>query len=137
RAFVLVAFAALGAEPVVKSVEPLADLDEKFTRADGWNGADAAYSVPLSKTRTAWFFGDTWVGAVKNNKRSGSAMVNNTVAIQDGTTFSFPIRRGASDKALSHFAPEDGRGFLWPLGGTFLGGKLYLFLAQVEYTKHG
>jgi len=135
RFCVLFALASLGAEPVVRSVEPLADLDEKFTRADGWNGADAAYSIPISPTRTAWFFGDTWIGAVKNNKRSGSKMVNNTVGIQDGAKFTFPIRRDKSDKALSHFAPEDGKGFLWPLGGTFHGGKLYLFLAQVEHTK--
>jgi hypothetical protein len=129
------------AAPSAAKAEPLADWDEKFTQSDGWNGADAAYSVPVSEKRAVWLFGDTWVGAVKNNSRAGSVMVNNTVGVQDGTgheaRLSFPVRRDKSDRPMSQFLPADGKGFLWPLAGTFHAGKLYLFLAQVEHTKAG
>ncbi|MBY0513948.1 MAG: DUF4185 domain-containing protein [Gemmataceae bacterium] len=148
-AFVLLAVAAVAAQPKwpppavpsAAEAEPYGDWDEKFTRTEGWVGGDAAYSVAVSPTRTVWLFGDTWVGAVKNGSRAGSAMVNNTVAIQDGNgpdaRLSFPIRRDKSDRPVSQFLPADGKGFLWPLAGTFHAGKLYLFLAQVEHTKEG
>src|SRR5262249_4525085 len=127
--------------PVALRAEPIADWNEKFTRSDGWIGADGAYSVPLSPTRTVWLFGDTFVGTIKNGSRAGSALGNNTVAVPGGNgpepNASFPIRRGPADKPLSQFAPADGRGFLWPQAGTFHDGKLYLFLAQVEHTKDG
>lgn len=129
------------APPVAVKAEALADWDEKFTQTQGWVGADAAYSVPVSEKRTVWLFGDTWVGAVKNNSRAGSVMVNNTVGIQTGSgadsRMAFPIRRDNSDKPMSQFLPADGKGYLWPLGGTVHGGKLYLFLAQVVNTKAG
>ncbi len=135
RLLIFFACASLAAEPVVESAVPVAEWDAKFARTEGWNGADAAYSIPVSSTRAVWLFGDTWIGAVKQNKRSGSKMVNNTIGIQEGEKLTFPIRRDAADRPLAHFIPADGRGFLWPLDGTFYDGKLYLFLAQVEHTK--
>ncbi|HJZ57776.1 MAG TPA: DUF4185 domain-containing protein [Gemmataceae bacterium] len=137
----LLLMACVAAEPpVVARAEPLSEWNEKFTRTEGWVGADGAYSVPISPSRTVWLFGDTFIGSVKGGKRTDVTMVNNTVGIQDGTgagaKLSFPIRRDG-DKPQAQFIPVDGRGFFWPQGGTLYDGKLYLFLAQVEHTKAG
>jgi hypothetical protein len=45
--------------PVVKSAAPAPELDALFDRADGWIGADGAYSVALSPQRTLWLFSET------------------------------------------------------------------------------
>ena len=67
---------ALGAEPpVVKSAAPAPELDALFQRADGWIGADGAYSVALSPQRTLWLFSDTWVGKVRDGRRTDATIV--------------------------------------------------------------
>ena len=79
------AAAARAAEPpAVVKAEPLPAWDAKFRRTDGWIGGDGAYSVPISPTRNLWLFSDTWIGKVRNGKRTDLAMVNNTVGVQDG-----------------------------------------------------
>ncbi|HET6572121.1 MAG TPA: DUF4185 domain-containing protein [Fimbriiglobus sp.] len=127
--------------PAVVKAEPLPAWDAKFRRTDGWIGGDGAYSVSISPTRTLWLFSDTWVGAVRGGKRTGLTMVNNTVGIQDGhgkdAKVSFVVRRGKDGKPTALFTPADGRGWFWPLAAAYHGGKLYLFLAQMEKTKAG
>lgn len=124
--------------PRVVSAEPLPAWSAKFRRADGWLGADGVYSVPVSPTRTVWLFGDTFVGALKNNSRAGTAMVNNTVGVQDGDTVAFPVRRGPDGKPRSQFPPpDDGNGHFWLQAGAYHAGKLYAFLPQIELTKGG
>jgi hypothetical protein len=68
--------------PLVKSAAPAPDLDALFDRADGWTGADGAYSVvPLPK-RILWLFSDTRVGKIRDGGRSDATIVNNTVGMQ-------------------------------------------------------
>ena len=85
--WVTLAAPALGADPpVVKSAAPAPDLDALFERADGWIGADGAYSVTLAPKRTLWLFSDTWVGKVRDGKRTDATIVNNTVGVQRAAT---------------------------------------------------
>jgi hypothetical protein len=73
----------IGAGPlVVKSAVPVPELDALFDRADGWIGAEGAYSVALSPKRTLWLFSDTWVGKVREGRRTDATIVNNTVGVQ-------------------------------------------------------
>ncbi len=127
---------AAASPPEVVKAEPLPVWNAKFRRTDGWVGGDGAYSIPISPTRAVWLFGDTWVGSVRGGKRVGVAMVNNSAAVQDGrgddAKLTFAVRRGANGKPEAIFAPSDGRGWFWPLSGAHHGGKLYLFLAQME-----
>lgn len=128
-----------GRPPAVVKAESLPEWDARFRLSDGWVGGDGAYSVPVSDTRALWFFGDTWVGSVRGGKRVGVAMANNTAAVQDGTgdkaTLTFAVRKdAASGKPAAIFAPPDGKGWFWPLGGIHLAGKLHVFLVQVEKT---
>src|SRR5205085_1939196 len=96
-----------------------------------------AYSVVVSEKRAIWLFGDTWVGSVRGGKRAGVAMVNNSVAVQEGRDAkpAFPIPRNASDRPLSVFTPPGGEGWFWPLAGAYHDGTLAVFLARVEKTN--
>ena len=55
-----------------------------FERTDGWIGADGAYSVAFSPKRTLWLFSDTWVGKIRNGRRTDATIVNNSVGVQEG-----------------------------------------------------
>src|SRR5437667_12707517 len=82
--------------PVVQSAAPAPDLDALFDRAEGWIGADGAYSVALSPKRTLWLFSDTWVGKVRDGRRTDATIVNNSVGVQEGTNgrVTYTIARG-------------------------------------------
>ena len=53
--------------------------------AQGWLGADAAYSVPLSPTRTLWLFDDTLTADKLGNDRDHCHFVHNTIGIMHCT----------------------------------------------------
>ena len=122
--------------PTVVSAEPAAELNAKFRRTEGWVGADGAYSVPISDTKTLWLFSDTFVGSIRDGKRTGVAMVNNTVGIQEGNKLTFAIKK-TGDKAQAILAPPDGKGWFWQMAGVHADGKLFIFLPRVESTGAG
>jgi len=141
RSWVIVWFAltspALGAEPpVVRSAAPAPDLDALFERADGWIGADGAHSVALSPRRTLWLFSDTWVGKVRDGRRTDATIVNNTVGVQEGSggRLAYTVARGRDGKPAALIVPADGRGWFWLQAGAADRGRLSLFLNQVEKT---
>src|SRR5262245_58110909 len=122
--------------PVVESAAPAPDLDALFDRADGWIGADGAYSVALSPRRTLWLFSDTWVGTIRDGRRTDATIVNNTVGVQAGVgeRVTYSMARGPDDKAAALIVPSDGRGWFWLQAGAADGSRLSLFLNQVERT---
>jgi hypothetical protein len=141
RLWVIVWFALVtptfGAEPpVVKSAAPAPDLDALFERADGWIGADGVHSVALSPKKTLWLFSDTWVGKVRDGRRTDATIVNNSVGVQEGSDgrLSYTVARGADGKPAALLVPADGRGWFWLQAGAADRGRLSLFLNQVEKT---
>jgi Domain of unknown function (DUF4185) len=122
--------------PLVKSAAPAPDLDALFERADGWIGADGAYSVALSPKRILWLFSDTWVGKIRDVRRTDATIVNNTVGVQGGVgeRVTYSIARGPDGKAAALIVPSDGRGWFWLQAGVADGSRLLLFLNQVEKT---
>ena len=124
------------APPLVKSAAPAPDLDALFERADGWIGADGTYSVALSPKRILWLFSDTWVGKIRDGRRTDATIVNNTVGAQSGVgeRVTYSIARGPNGKAAALIVPSDGRGWFWLQAGVADGSKLLLFLNQVEKT---
>jgi hypothetical protein len=82
--------------PVVKSAASVPDLDSLFERADGWIGADGEHSVTLSPKKALWLFSDTWVGKVRDGRRTNATIVNNTVGVQEGSQ-----RRSAGSHRLT------------------------------------
>jgi hypothetical protein len=122
--------------PVVKSAAPAADLDALFYREEGWIGADGAYSVALSPKRTLWLFSDTWVGHIRDGRRTDATIVNNSVGVQEGIgeRVRYSIARGPDGKPAALIVPADGRGWFWLQAGVADRGRLFLFLNQVEKT---
>ena len=121
------------------AVEPLPQYDALFSNEDGWTGADGAYSVALSRDKIAWFFGDTWIGQIKNGRHVNATLVNNSVAIQHGrgpedARMDFHFSRAGDGNQAALIKPVDGRGWFWLFDGVLTAKGLYLFLIQVERT---
>ena len=121
------------------AVEALPQYDALFLNDDGWTGGDGVYSVLLNQHTIAWFFGDTWIGQIKNGQHVNATLVNNSVAIQHGRSpaeaemgFYFGRTVDASPAAL--IRPSDGRGWFWVFDGVMTAEGLYFFLIQVERT---
>jgi hypothetical protein len=131
--------AARPVPPVVQAAAPAPDLDVLFQRADGWIGGDGVFSVALSPKRTLWLFNDTWVGKVRDGRRTGATIVNNTVGVQERAAgpVRYSIARGPDGKPAALIVPADGRGWFWPQAGVEDRGRLSLFLNQIEKTDAG
>ena len=127
--------------PVVLKAEPAPEWDAKFGGKEGWIGGDGVYSVVLGPQRVLFLFGDTLIGTVKDDKRAGAALVNNTVAVLSGkgndAALRFVAGKGKDDKAAAMFVPEDGKGWYWPQAGVRVGERLFVFLPHIEKTKDG
>lgn len=110
-----------------------ASANELFHRDPRWLGADGALSVPLSKRRILWLFGDTFVATSPAHLRSQSTMVRNTVAVQEGrdprtASISFYWRADETGTPAPFFPARDGLWY-WPGHGVRLDtGELVVFL---------
>lgn len=118
--------------PFTCAVQPDARLTAKLHNTKGFVGGDSAYSVEIAKGRQVWLFGDSFIGEIKDGKRTHCRMVRNCVAIDDPTkpaqpaTFSF--RRGDFIPGFT----ESGQVYYWPGDGIMLDGKLYLLFHMVR-----
>lgn len=135
-AFATLAIRLDAAPPVVESAAPAPELDALFQQTDGWIGADGAYSVPVSPQRTLWLFSDTWVGDIRNGRRTDATIVNNTVGVQTGVKehLTFSIAKQPDGKPAALIKPADDRGWYWLQAGQADGNRLLLFLNQIEKT---
>ncbi|HEY9871730.1 MAG TPA: DUF4185 domain-containing protein [Candidatus Obscuribacterales bacterium] len=110
-------------------------ISRLFRKTDGWVGADAAYSVPLSAARTLWTFGDTWIGRIRGGKRIHCTMVNNSIALQSHGRLApqLDFRWGRQDgKPVAFWRPEIAGTYYWPGDGAMVDGKLYVFLHVIR-----
>ncbi|MEJ2728837.1 MAG: DUF4185 domain-containing protein [Deltaproteobacteria bacterium] len=121
------------------AVQTLPQYDALFSNEDGWTGGDGAYSVALDQHTIAWFFGDTWIGQIKNGRHVNATLVNNTVAIQHGrrppeAEVDFYWGRADDGSPAALIRPVDGGGWFWVFDGVMTAKGLYIFLIQVERT---
>lgn len=117
--------------------KPAPELDALFARTSGWIGADGDYSVPLDENRTLWLFSDTFVGEVKDGKRVGARMINNSAAILNtacNKPAEFFYRTIQDGQPASFIAPDEGRGYFWLFDGVMTSNGLYMFLPRVEHS---
>ena len=119
--------------------EPMPDLNVQFEPHEGWIGGDGAYSVAMSPRQTLWLFSDTWIGSVRDGKRTNATIVNNTLGLQDGrgkdAKVQFVVRRDDGGKPAAFITPADKRGWFWLQAGAVSGDRLYLFLSQIEKSE--
>jgi Domain of unknown function (DUF4185) len=123
---------------VFTEARPIPEMDALFEQKDNWIGADGAYSVALTPEYTLWLFSDTWVGSVRDGKRTNATIVNNTFGLQEGhgagAKLQFVIRHDADGKPTAFLTPKDKRGWFWLHSGAYMGNRLFLFLMQIEKT---
>ncbi|MBJ7305863.1 MAG: hypothetical protein JHD26_15545, partial [Gemmataceae bacterium] len=116
--------------------EPAKDISDVFKSSKGWIGADGNYSVKISNEKALWFFSDTWLGEVENNKRKNPVLINNSVGVQvfkEGkSTVRYYWGKTAEGKPSALLVPKDGKGWFWPFAGIMQGEKLVLFLFLME-----
>jgi hypothetical protein len=136
--FVLLQTYACSSVPRI-SVEALPQYNALFSHQEGWTGGDGAYSAALNHNTISWFFGDTWIGQIKNNRHVNATLVNNTVAIQQGkdaatASMRFYYNRAADGQPAALIQPEDDRGWFWIFDGVITPEGLTVFLIQIERT---
>jgi hypothetical protein len=106
----------------------------------GWQGADAAYSIPLPDGRDVWIFGDTLYGKSRTILPSGDPlMVRNSIGISScgangKATLTHVIRRDASGVAKDFFAAQHPHTWYWALDGFFYNKNLWVTLLCVRNT---
>ena len=113
------------------------DCTPSFSLVAPWQGADAAYSIPLDDGRDVWIFGDTLYGANREVKGQEPEMVHNTIGISTCQNGKFDIRysikrddKGAYD---SFFKPQRNDGtYYWALDGVAYKNELWITLVCVR-----
>jgi hypothetical protein len=115
---------------------PKFDCEPSFPFAQGWLGADAAYSIPLDGKRDLWIFGDTLYGDERKVVGDDPRMVRNTVGIstcKDGHwKIDYTIRHDASGKFLDFFQSQHKDAWYWALDGALHGDDLWVTLLCVR-----
>lgn len=132
-----VLFACTGS-PALK-VEEANDYNRLFATTSGWTGADGAYSIALTDKKILWLYGDTWVGKIRNNKHVDAVLINNSLAIQNGTnpkkaSVNYFFNKADEGNPKAFLKPTDGKGWFWIYHGIITEKGLYLFLIQIDRT---
>jgi hypothetical protein len=109
-------------------------------KAVGWQGADAAYSIPLPGGRDIWIFGDTLYGKKRLVTGHAPRMVHNSLGIstcdaQGNFHLQYVIRRGPQGQAESFFSPQNPNHWYWALDGFAVKDNLWVTLLCIEHAK--
>src|SRR5580700_7334171 len=102
-----------------------------------WQGADAAYSIPLRDGRVAWIFGDTLYGDERLVTGEEPRMVHNTIGVstcKDGKwKIDYTIKKDAKGNPDSFFKPQQNNGtYYWALDGVEHNVELWITLVCVR-----
>ena len=131
--------AAIPGQAEVPVGQPDEHLNELFQPHSGWIGGDGGVSAEIAPGHTVWLFSDTFVGEVRDGRRTNATMINNTAAVMSGSgpaaQVEFFVRRNSDGEAEALIVPEDGNGFFWIHAAAHANKRLLLFLVQIE--KHG
>ena len=129
-------------------------VDEYFTglfnrTGAGFTGGDGTYSVELPDGRTAWIFGDTFIGGVNSDgtrQHQEPKFVRNSVVIMDGDSLTTLYRKldGLNASLVIHPDVLEGKDGLtedsvwfWPGDGYVEGTHLKLFLSEFAQVDTG
>ncbi|PWU08606.1 MAG: hypothetical protein C5B50_29185 [Verrucomicrobia bacterium] len=113
-------------------------------RTNGWLGSDDGESIVLSRQKTLWLFGDTFIGPLSNGVRvAGAPMIHSTVGIQereklppDCMTFYWKEKNGKPESFFPH-QPSTPGDYYWVTKGVMLKGELFLFAWCISGTAEG
>ncbi|MGA2806553.1 MAG: DUF4185 domain-containing protein [Terracidiphilus sp.] len=108
-----------------------------FPLDPGWQGADAAYSIPLPDGRDVWIFGDTLYGEKRALHDGQPAMVRNSIGISScdshgKATLEHILRRDPDGKAKDFFKAQHPNTWYWAMDGFFHDNSLWITLLCVR-----
>jgi len=108
-----------------------------FPLRDRWQGADAAYSIPLKDGRDIWIFGDTLIGDQRKVENGTPRMVRNSIGVstcsREGKwNLSYQIRKGADGQPGDFFTAQHLNTWYWALDGFTAGNELWVTLLCVR-----
>lgn len=105
----------------------------------GWQGADAAYSVPLPDGRDVWIFGDTLYGPNRVVVNQIPRMVHNSLGISTCTDgkwrLHYVVKDDAAGDAQSYFSPVDPTHWYWAMDGFYANGDLWVTLLCIRHPS--
>jgi uncharacterized protein DUF4185 len=113
------------------------DCAPSFSAQAPWQGADAAYSIPLQDGRDVWMFGDTLYGDKREVTGNEPKMVHNSLGIstcKDGKwKIDYSIKRDAKGGFDSFFKPQrNDNTYYWALDGVEHNHELWVTLLCVR-----
>ena len=105
----------------------------------GWEGADAAYSIPLSDGRDVWIFGDTLYGTSREVTGHDPRQVHNTLGIstcdaQGNWHLDYVVKHDAAGHAESYFSPTNPEHWYWAMDGFYARGDLWVTLLCIRHA---
>ncbi len=108
-----------------------------FSAQAPWQGADAAYSIPLQDGRVVWIFGDTLYGDKREVTGNDPRMVHNSLGISTCKNgqwkIEYSIKRDAKGEFDSFFKPQRNDGtYYWALDGVEHNNELWIMLVCVR-----
>ncbi len=121
-------------------IEFSGETDNCFTKDLVWRGADGASSVDLENGKVLWLFSDGFICRDSSGSRKNSAMIRNSIAIQDGynlKTASIKFYWDKSRKKPRAFFHVPGRFWFWTGHGVRIKDKLLIFLLKEHGIKSG
>lgn len=118
--------------PAAPDDAPASAFTSLFTSARaGWTGGDGTFSVRLPDGRTAWLFGDTFVGG--DAERRGARWLRNSVVVQDGDCLTTLVARDDGDDATEPaFLVSPPGTVLWPSDAVVRGDTVRAFFTRVR-----
>ena len=122
---------------MVFAATPHFDCTPSFSLQAPWQGADAAYSIPLKDGRDVWIFGDTLYGDKREVTGQEPQMVHNSIGIstcKDGKwNLKYSIKHNEKGNYDSFFKPQRNDGtYYWALDGVAYKDELWITLVCVR-----
>lgn len=112
----------------------------EFRLNPNWQGADAAYSIPLPDGRDVWIFGDTLYGKKRALLPSGDPlMVRNSIGISScgkngKATLEYVVRNDSNGHAKDFFTAQHANTWYWALDGIYYDKSLWITLLCIRAT---
>ncbi len=135
------AFATSSAPQAASTQDSNAPSLPAFPYSNGWLGADDAYSVPLTSTKSLWLFGDTFVGDPDTTLRNKSkTMARNSIGISTcepdkPCTMQYFWRHPQSPQPRSFFDTGTDDVWYWPMDAYRDGDTVYMSAMIVRNKK--
>jgi len=102
----------------------------------GWTGGDVTFSTPLPDGRTAWIFGDTFIGNVTPDGRRTDGLVRNAIVVQDGACLTTHVT-GTAVAPEALLRPSNPEQWYWPSDATVEDDHLHVMALRMRATGPG